>query len=438
MRKNLIITLALFAFQISIAQGVKFEKSNFSVVKAKATKENKLIFIDFYTTWCVPCKTMDKEIFPQKIVGDYFNPKFVSIKMDAEREGAKKAKQYNVTGFPTLLVIDTKGNEVARMTGAAPDATFFVDYFKQKLGESEKFDFEGLYTQYENGDKSDKVYRTLLDKGTLYAETLSEEKSEATYNKLSKLSKEYFTSKAPKDFMNVKDFSVITDYLGGPSNGHPIVEYIYDNYDALREKLPVADLYTFVVSTNNQSIQNASTNGKTVFRTYLKNINGRLKTAYTTDDKAFEQEEYKGAGIGDYYKEMEIVGESNFAMAKGDYDKFLKLNEEYNTLATKHRDLTPDDYIGNIANLLTYVNYYNGKPLNNNQIQKCKNILQQGLNKFPKHYELNDKMGDLLVIEGSKKEAIISYKKAIKIIKSQGGDSDYFVEEINKKIIALK
>ena len=51
---------------------------SFEEALQKAKQENKLIFVDLYTTWCGPCKKMAAETFPQQAVGDYFNKNFVN------------------------------------------------------------------------------------------------------------------------------------------------------------------------------------------------------------------------------------------------------------------------------------------------------------------------------------------------------------------------
>ena len=62
--------------------GIAFEDSTvtFADACAKAKAEGKMIFIDCYTSWCGPCKRMAREIFPQKVVGDFFNKTFVCLK----------------------------------------------------------------------------------------------------------------------------------------------------------------------------------------------------------------------------------------------------------------------------------------------------------------------------------------------------------------------
>lgn len=64
--KKLSIFSALFIGALAFAQGIKFEDTNFSTILAKAKKENKLIFIDAYASWCGPCKLMVKNVLDKK------------------------------------------------------------------------------------------------------------------------------------------------------------------------------------------------------------------------------------------------------------------------------------------------------------------------------------------------------------------------------------
>ena len=86
----------------------------------RAEAEGKLVFVDVYTTWCLPCRLMDEEVFTDPALGRYFNEHFVSLKVDAERgNGGNVAALYEVTAYPTLLFLDTRGRVVARKQGAA-------------------------------------------------------------------------------------------------------------------------------------------------------------------------------------------------------------------------------------------------------------------------------------------------------------------------------
>ena len=67
-----IITLLMLNL-IAFGQGVNFEHITFDEALAKAKAENKLVFMDCYTSWCGPSKYMTSNVFHQEIVGDYFN-----------------------------------------------------------------------------------------------------------------------------------------------------------------------------------------------------------------------------------------------------------------------------------------------------------------------------------------------------------------------------
>jgi thioredoxin-related protein len=113
--KNIVLYLLLGISKMVFAQesGIKFEKSNWSQVLQKAKSENKIIFMDAYTSWCGPCKSMQARVFPDKKVGDFFNENFINVKVDMEQgEGPSIALKYPVRGYPTLFFIDPKSGKI--------------------------------------------------------------------------------------------------------------------------------------------------------------------------------------------------------------------------------------------------------------------------------------------------------------------------------------
>ncbi|MDR6463509.1 peroxiredoxin [Chryseobacterium sediminis] len=94
------------------SKGINFQKIDLEAAKKIAAKENKLIFIDLYTTWCGPCKLMAKNTFTDPGIGDMFNKNFVNIAIDAEKEGLNLAKEFKVVNYPSFLFLDPKGKLV--------------------------------------------------------------------------------------------------------------------------------------------------------------------------------------------------------------------------------------------------------------------------------------------------------------------------------------
>jgi thiol:disulfide interchange protein len=106
-----LIFLVSISFNAQNKDGIQFQAKSLEEAQKLAQQENKLIFIDLYTTWCGPCKLMAKNIFTLKSVGDHYNANFVNAKIDMEKgEGIDIAKKYDVKVFPTYLFIDGNGD----------------------------------------------------------------------------------------------------------------------------------------------------------------------------------------------------------------------------------------------------------------------------------------------------------------------------------------
>ncbi|MEO8150871.1 MAG: DUF255 domain-containing protein [Bacteroidia bacterium] len=115
--KKILPPLFLLFASASFAQ-VNFIDNDWDMAKAKAKQENKLIFMDCYTTWCGWCKVMDKETFTNSAVIEMLSNNFISLKMDMEKStGMKLAMKYGVSGFPTLMIFNSSAQLVYRSAG---------------------------------------------------------------------------------------------------------------------------------------------------------------------------------------------------------------------------------------------------------------------------------------------------------------------------------
>ncbi len=128
------LKLFLFCFVFSIAtlsvhsqdkKGIVFVDAAWNQLLAKAKSENRLIFMDAFTTWCGPCKMMAKNVFPDDQVAALYNRNFINVAMDMEKgEGIILKEQYKVNAYPTYLFINGDGETIHKIVGEHSIAQF--------------------------------------------------------------------------------------------------------------------------------------------------------------------------------------------------------------------------------------------------------------------------------------------------------------------------
>lgn len=106
-----------------------------------AREEGKVIFLDFYAPWCVPCKKMDIYTYPDEDVQSIIcHEDVLSLKINMGDNNGRGAhpdavylqRKYNVVAYPTMIFTDQNGNEIFRTTGfKQPDA--FIEWFTEEL-----------------------------------------------------------------------------------------------------------------------------------------------------------------------------------------------------------------------------------------------------------------------------------------------------------------
>ena len=151
--KKIVLLLFVSLLVISATAQTNFRDITYKEALAAAKDEKKLVFIDFYTSWCGPCKMMMKNIFPLKEVGDYLNDKFVCIKIDAEKgEGPELAKKYKVKAYPTFVAIDVVERVLMIKEGGSVDGTAFITSIDRQIDPDKTP--ERMQQRYESGERT--------------------------------------------------------------------------------------------------------------------------------------------------------------------------------------------------------------------------------------------------------------------------------------------
>ncbi|MFT4685287.1 MAG: thiol-disulfide isomerase/thioredoxin [Neolewinella sp.] len=168
MKNSLLLLLCLFSLSIfaqdgplmvekaqpisaEATDGMTFVEMPFDELLVMAKKENKVIFIDAYTTWCGPCKMMAAKVFPDAKVGEVYNERFINAKFDMEKgEGPGLAQRYSVMAYPTYLFVDGNGDIVHKGIGYIPQEEFLA-LADVAIGDSS---LGTMNKRYDGGDRS--------------------------------------------------------------------------------------------------------------------------------------------------------------------------------------------------------------------------------------------------------------------------------------------
>ena len=147
-------------FDKKLSDGVWWEDLALEEAQARARDKNLLIFVDCYTSWCGPCKTMSEKVFTQKAAGDFFNSRFVNVKFDMEKgEGVAIKERYGVDAYPTFLILACDGREINRIIGAM-SLDKFIDKTERAIAPDN--DFDVLEKEYTGGAMSDGRMKTFV------------------------------------------------------------------------------------------------------------------------------------------------------------------------------------------------------------------------------------------------------------------------------------
>ncbi|MCZ7612884.1 MAG: thioredoxin fold domain-containing protein [Ignavibacteriaceae bacterium] len=86
------------------------------------------VIIDFYADWCIPCKELDALTFSDsKVIS--LSKEFETYKADMTKalspEVEMLREQFKIVGVPTVLILNSKGEEVERITGFVNAGEFY-------------------------------------------------------------------------------------------------------------------------------------------------------------------------------------------------------------------------------------------------------------------------------------------------------------------------
>ncbi len=242
-------------------RSIEFDHKPWSEILARAKKENKMIYVDCYTTWCGPCKWMAKNVFTNDTVADFYNTNFINAKIDMENgEGIDLAKKYDIRAYPTMLFLDADGVQLHRTCGSCPAADFIAS------GKNALFPEKQLatYSKTFNSRNVDAVY----------AYTFFSMLENACQSHGAELTK-YFSAQKDEELGSKSNWKIIYQYVD-EYNSRPFLyleshkdqfakSYTTDSVETKINKVYISGLYS--------ALQNKDSIGYESLKIKLKNSN---------------------------------------------------------------------------------------------------------------------------------------------------------------------
>lgn len=137
-----VFTGTAFASEVEWLEGQTWDE-----IISMAQERDTQIVIDFYATWCGPCKMLDNQVYNVSDVVQTMSS-LVNFKVDVDKEEYKElTKLFKISAMPTVVVCRKDGSEIDRFLGFRP-APVFLSTLKDYL--AEKNTYEDVQTRLEN------------------------------------------------------------------------------------------------------------------------------------------------------------------------------------------------------------------------------------------------------------------------------------------------
>lgn len=267
-----------------------------------AKKEDKLLFVDAYTTWCGPCKWMAKNMFTKNEIADFYNRHFIALKLDMEKgKGKDFATQYGVRVFPTLLFLNPSGEVVHKSVGASRIPHEYTDIGLRALNPFGSFSV--MNKRYAAGERSPEFIEE-------YMEVLSNANETNTA-----ILSEYYATQSDEEMLSEKNWKIIKRHdVSVDSRG---MDLLLKNRDAYKSKY--GDDVDLLLGRNHQRWLMEKVTGKKEDRKEMelrmiavkkKNIPGWQKMILIADLTELKREkrmeeycEIAVADVGEYFSD---------------------------------------------------------------------------------------------------------------------------------------
>ena len=122
-------TLPLLLFLIACGQPATLNwMSDAEAAFSRSATRDEPVLTYLYTDWCTYCKQMEATTFQEQEVIEGLTEDYVLLKLNAEKdpEGIRLRDEFQVTVYPTFLIMNFEEQEIDRVQGYVPPEKFLA------------------------------------------------------------------------------------------------------------------------------------------------------------------------------------------------------------------------------------------------------------------------------------------------------------------------
>lgn len=218
-------------------QGVRFLNGNFQNANEIARRENKVLFVEIYLNGCPHCAAL-APVLEEKRVGDYFNSKFISIKIEANSDDSKflqQQKGVTYIEFPMFFFFDPASGQIIHQAspGDLPSREKAIEevikHGRDALDTNERT--SNYSARYSKGERD---FAFLVNYAKYAKATKNTDKLRLINTDLAKILTK------PNDLESQTGFYIIQRLIDEYDN--PIAEYFFNHIDKYKSKFPAKDV----------------------------------------------------------------------------------------------------------------------------------------------------------------------------------------------------
>ena len=138
MRRGLVLSMIGMAVTFAACQQGASKiwfNGDLKAAQAEAGRRDTVVMIEFYAEWCNWCRRLEADTFTAPAIRRELE-QIVSLRRDAEKDGADLAARFGVDSYPTMIFLDPTGSEMDRIIGYLPPEPFLERVKRIRTGDT--------------------------------------------------------------------------------------------------------------------------------------------------------------------------------------------------------------------------------------------------------------------------------------------------------------